>query len=345
MTQPHPRKKVTIKDIARVCNVSAQTVSRVINQRPDVAPATRAAVEQAIEELGYQPSALARSLVQQRSRTLGVIIAGLRYVGVSQTLHGITAQCKESGYALMLAELSEFKGSNLLALIDELNAHHVDGIIFAAPELDDNVATMQEQLPATCPPVVFLKSRPHPRYTTIVIDNREGARTAVRHLLQSGRRRIGHITGPLKWLEARQRRDGWADELAAAGLAAEEECWVQGNWSSGSGEAGMEELLMRCPAIDGLFAANDQMALGALHYLHSRGVAVPEEIAVVGFDNLAESAFFYPSLTTLRQPLRELGSTAVQTLLAQIDGAAPPSDNLITLKPELIVRASTQRNA
>ena len=340
MAARRPTKKVTIKDIARVCNVSAQTVSRVINQRADVAPATRAAVEAAIAELGYQPSALARSLVQQRSHTLGVIVAGLNYVGVSQTLHGITAQCKAAGYALLLTELPSFETSNLLPLIESLMAHHVEGIIFAAPELGENIKTAQMQLPPTCPPIIFLKGRPHPNYTTIVIDNYGGTRAAVEHLLASGRRKIGLIAGPLEWLEARQRKAAWEDTLRATGLEVTGAQWSQGNWSSDSGEAAFARLLDRFPEMDAVFASNDQMALGALHQAFLRGIAVPETIAVMGFDNMNESAQFSPALTTVNQPLRALGILAVTTLLDQINGAEPPPDNVLTLQTELVLRAS-----
>ena len=149
-------QKVTIKDIARMCNVSTQTVSRVINKRPDVSPGTREAIENAIAEMGYQPSALARSLVQQRSYTLGVIIAGLKYIGVSQTLNGITEQCEASGYALLIKELPRFDTPDVVPVIEALIAHHVEGIIFAAPELNENVKIAQAQLPTFCPPIIFL---------------------------------------------------------------------------------------------------------------------------------------------------------------------------------------------
>jgi LacI family transcriptional regulator len=333
-------QKVTIKDIARMCNVSTQTISRVINKRPDVSPETRELVETTISEMGYQPSALARSLVQQRSYTLGVILSGLRYVGISLILNGITEECEKSGYALFVEELPRFDCPNIVPVIESLMAHQVEGIIFAAPELNENVKIVQSQLPAAHPPIVFLKCQPNPNYTTIGIDNYGGARKAVEHLLSCGRRQIGLIAGPLEWLEARQRKQGWEDGLKAVGIEVSPNKWSIGNWSSASGESAFAELLEKYPTMNALFASNDQMALGALHYCHANGIRVPEDLAIIGFDNLTESAYFTPSLTTINNPLRELGILAINTLLAQIDGKTQP-ENIVTLQTELIPRAST----
>jgi DNA-binding LacI/PurR family transcriptional regulator len=338
----HRSQKVTIRDVARMSNVSTQTVSRVINKRPDVAEKTREAVEQVIARMGYQPSALARSLVQQQSYTLGLIIAGLRYIGVSQTLNGITEQCEESNYALMIKELPRFDTSNLMPVIEALIAHQVEGIIFAAPEINGNVQMAQSQLPAVCPPIIFLKSQPNPKYTTISIDNYGGAKTAVEYLLSLGKRNIGLISGPLEWLEARQRRQAWEDTLRVAGMPVADHHWSAGNWSSASGEAAFAELIQKYPHMDAVFVSNDQMALGALHYAYTHRIRVPDDLAVVGFDDMAEAAYFSPALTTVRQPLRELGILAVQALLAQIEGEPMPfSGNGMTLPAELVVREST----
>jgi LacI family transcriptional regulator len=333
-------QKVTIKDIARMCNVSTQTISRVVNKRPDVSPETRELVENAIAEMGYRPSALARSLVQQRSYTLGVIIAGLKYVGVSQTLNGITEACEDANYSVIVKELPKFTTPNIAPVIEALIASHVEGIIFATPEINENVRVVQSQLPSFCPPIVFLKSQPNPNYASICVDNYGGARKAVEYLLSVGRRHVGLITGPLDWLEARQRKQGWVDALTNVGINAETRKWTEGNWSSASGEAAFAELLEKYPQMDAVFVSNDQMALGVLHYCHNNGIRVPEDLAVVGFDDLTESAFFSPALTTVTHPLREMGILAVQTLLKQIEGDASPV-NVVTLDTELIIREST----
>ena len=334
----HPQR-VTIREIARMCGVSVQTVSRVINGRPDVSPTTRAAVEAVIASVGFQPSAVARSLVQRRSNTLGVIAAGLRYFGVAQTLNGITEESEASGYALLVKELAAFDTVDIVPVIDFLVAHRVEGIIFAAPELETNVRSVQAQLPAACPPIVFLKSEPSAAHTTIGIDNHAGGRRATEHLLSLGRRRIGHLSGPLEWHEARDRRDGWWDAHRDAGAAAGPR--FEGNWSSASGAAAFRQMLSVQPDLDAIFAGNDQMALGVLHVAHERGIRVPDDLAVVGFDGLPESAEFTPSLTTVNQPLGELGRLAVDELLAHVR-AEPGSfePRTIVLETELIVRDS-----
>jgi LacI family transcriptional regulator len=337
-------QKVTIKDIAKLCNVSTQTISRVINKRPDVSPETRFAVEKAIADMGYQPSALARSLVQQRSYTLGVITAGLKYVGVSQTLNGITEQSEISNYALLLKELPRFDSPNIIPVIESLIVRQVEGIIFSASELNENIKIAQVQLPAFCPPIIFLKSQPNPDYTTISVDNYGGAHTATEYLLSFGRRNVGFISGPLEWLEARQRKQGWEDALKDAGLQVSERYWAEGNWSSSSGEAAFAQLIEKYPEMDALFVSNDQMSLGMLHLAYQRGIRVPEDLAVVGFDDMAEAPYFTPALTTIKQPLRELGILAVKTLLAQIDGTGPNGvGHALTLKTELVVRDSTPK--
>jgi LacI family transcriptional regulator len=336
--RPHPQR-VTIREIAEMCGVSVQTVSRVINRRPDVAPQTRAAVEAAIAKVGFQPSAVARSLVQRRSNTLGVIAAGLRYFGVAQTLNGITDQSEASGYALLVKDLAAFETVDIVPVIDFLVAHRVEGIIFAAPEMETNVRSVQQQLPPGCPPIVFLKAQPSPDFTTIGIDNHAGGRKATEHLIALGRRRIAHLTGPLEWREARDRRDGWIDALRSAGLGAGPR--FEGNWSSASGAAAFEQMLAVQPDLDGIFVGNDQMALGVLHVANERGIRVPDDLAVVGFDGMPEAAEFTPSLTTVNQPLGELGRLAVDELLAHVDAETGRAEaRTIVLETDLIVRES-----
>jgi DNA-binding LacI/PurR family transcriptional regulator len=343
VTSQQPKRvaqhRVTIREIARMCGVSVQTVSRVINGRPDVSPQTRAAVEAAIAQVGFQPSAVARSLVQRRSRTLGVIAAGLRYFGVAQTLNGITDESEAQGYALLLKEIPGTELDDLMPLIEFLMAHRVEGIIFAAPDLGENLGALRARLPIGAPPMVFLKSEPSRAFTTILIDNHGGARAATAHLVSLGRRRIGHLAGPLGWHEARDRRQGWLNAIRDAGLEAGP--MVQGDWTSRSGAEAIEQMLAVDPGMDGVFVANDQMALGAMSALHRHGIRIPDDIAVVGFDGMDESEYFTPSLTTVTQPLHELGRSAVRELLAaDADEAGRPAVHASTLATELVIRAS-----
>jgi len=317
--------------------VSTQTVSRVINNRPDVSPETRRAVEAAIEEHGFQPSAVARSLVQRRSHMLGVIAAGLKYFGVAQTVNGIAEAAEEAGYSVILKELASFDVPDIAPVVDFFVAHRVEGIIFAPPQTGANIRHVQERLPRVMPPVVFLKAEPSDTWPTIGIDNIDAARTATRHLLSLGRRRIAHIAGPLEWREARDRRDGWLEALAEAGL--EPGPMAAGDWTPASGASAFSTILDADPGVDGLFVASDQMALGALHVANERGILIPGELAVVGFDGLPEAALFTPSLTTIHQPLREMGKLAVAELLAAI-GTDAERPRYLSLPTELILGES-----
>ena len=338
-----PRQhRVTIKEIARSTGVSVQTVSRVINNRPDVSPETRAAVEAAIAEQGFQPSAVARSLVQRRSQMIGVIAAGLKFFGVAQTLNGVTEAAEASGYSIILKELASFEVPEIVPVVDFLLAHRVEGIIFAPPQMGANIRHVMDQLPVAGPPVVFLKAEPTSSYTTIGIDNAAAAMLATEQLLALGRTRVAHISGPLEWREARDRRDGWLAAMQNAGL--EPGPTVESPWSSAGGAEAFASILDIDPTIDAVFAASDQIALGVLHVANARGIAIPGQLAVVGFDGLPETAQFTPSLTTVRQPLSEMGKLAVHELVEALDaetGAYTP--RAITLPVELIVGDSAPR--
>jgi len=327
-----------------MCGVSTQTVSRVINGRPDVSPETRRSVEAVIAATGFQPSAVARSLVHRRSQTLGVVLAGLRYFGVAQTLNGITDEAQASDYGVLLKEIDTDDTVNIVPVIEFLIAHRVEGIIFAVPQIGTNIATVRAQLPTTSPPIVFLKSEASSTFSTIAIDNAGGARQATAHLLTSGRRRIGHLAGPPRWKEADDRQDGWRAALDDAGV--EPGPVAQGNWSSASGSAALDRLLELDPELDGLFVANDQMALGLLHAAHERGIGIPSDIAIVGFDGLDEGAHFTPSLTTVVQPLRELGELGVREVIARAsEEQGKAMVRSLTLATELVVRESAPQPA
>jgi DNA-binding LacI/PurR family transcriptional regulator len=336
----------TIKDVARLCGVSTQTISRVINQKPDVSPATRALVLKIIKETGYQPSALARSLIQQRSFTLGVIIAGLKYEGISKTLNGITEEANKEGYSLLLEELPNFNANDVQPVIRSLISHQVEAIIYAAPEIGDNWRNVRMQYPASGPRMVFLKGSPYPGISTISVDNHLGGYLAALHLYEQGCRNIAHISGETDWWETEERLKGWKTGLEKVGLPVSLRQIVAGNWSSSSGEKAFEKLLENYPEVDGVFAGNDQMALSVLHIANERGIKVPEQLKVIGFDDLAESPYYSPSLTTIRQDLRTLGIMAVKKVIEMVNQPDKPRKDAlpdtIILKPELIIRESTQ---
>lgn len=342
MSNRHP---ITIKQVAHEAGVSTQTVSRVLNNRPDVAAATRRRVQQVIEQLGYRPSAIARSLIRRRSHTLGVVTAGLRYIGPSQTLNGITAQAEAMGYSLLLKKLPKFDTDDIEPILNALLSRQVDGIIWAVPEIGNNHNWLVGRLPHLPVPIIFLTMRQQSNLSVVAVDNYMGGRLATAHLLEQGHRHIGHITGPLSWWEAKQRQAGWRDALAEAGLLPADNRWAEGNWSSESGESAIRQLLDQYPEMDAVFAANDQMALSVLYVACQKGMRVPQDLAVVGFDSIPEAAYFCPPLTTIHQNLHELGATAVQQVVQMIEANRTPENSykpeIIWLKPQLIIRESS----
>jgi len=340
------KKSVTIKEVAQVAGVSAQTVSRVLNDRSDVSDETRQRVREVITELGYSPNILARSLIQGRSNTIGVVGYGLSYYGPSRTVTGLERHANELGYSLLLSLIREPETTSGQPILDHLLMRKVDGVIWAVPEIGSHRMGLLRIVQQINVPVIFINMQPRPGFNVVAVDNYAGGRMATEHLLSQGRRRIAVITGPETWQESRQRELGWRSTLLASGVvdgASLERRKVVGDWYPKSGESGLEELLRREPQIDAVFAFNDQMALGALKAARRLGRRVPEDLAVVGFDDVPEADYFCPSLSTLRQPLIELGSQAVRLLHNILtykgEGTCPPEQ--IVLQPELVVRSSS----
>jgi LacI family transcriptional regulator len=339
------RKSATITQVARAANVSTQTVSRVINDRPDVAPETRLRVQQVISQLGYRPNALARSLIHQRSYTLGVVATGLDYFGPTRTLVGIERQLRLQEYSLLLDLLHHPETENVERILNRLLSWKVDGIIWAVSEIGNNRTWLERDTRQTPVPMIFLTMEARPGLAIVSIDNYKGGYLAASHLLEQGFRQIGIILGPWAWWEVRQRKRGWQQALEDFGLSVENYQMVEGDWSSASGEKAFREILDQYPKMEAVFACNDQMALGVMQAAHRAGRRVPEDLAVIGFDDTPESPYFWPPLSTIKQPLVELGGRAVQELVKMID-AEWQGDQVIKpeaflLTPELIIRESS----
>jgi LacI family transcriptional regulator len=343
------KRRVTIKQVASEAGVSIQTVSRVLNDKPYVAPETRRRVLEVIDRLQYRPSALARSLIQQRSAMLGVVTAGLGYIGPSRTLNGITSQADAMGYSLLLHELPHFDSEEAEPILHAILARQVDGIIWAVPEIGNNRQWLLDWLPGLSVPVVFLTMETQPGLSVVSVDNYLGGRLATEHLLVQGHRCIGHVTGPLSWWEAKRRMAGWQDALEEVGLPACENLWVEGNWSSSSGERAARLLLQQEPDLDAVFVANDQMALGLLRLVSQQGLTVPDDLAVVGFDSLPEAAYFSPPLTTVHHDLYQLGCLAVKQVVHMIqqsrDSTQAHQPEHLQIRPFLVVRQSSGARA
>lgn len=340
------KNKITIYDVASKAGVSRQTVSRVLNNRMDVSEETRKRVQEVITELNYRPSAIAQSLSRQKSYLLGVVTAGLKHTGPSRTLSGITSKAEELGYGLLLKELPHFTANNVHTLIQWFQSQHVDGIIWAAPEIGDNRNWLEDLIPTIHIPIFFLTMQKCEKVSIVVVDNFEGARLATKHLVDSGRSNIGHIAGPLDWWEARERKSGWESILQEAGIDPKERMIVEGNWSSKSGKQAFLQLANQYPEMDAVFVGNDQMALSVLQTALELGKKIPEDLMVVGFDGIAESEFYCPPLTTVCQNQNELGSIAVDELVRLVETKyASPNEiapKYIKIQPELVIRQSSQ---
>jgi LacI family transcriptional regulator len=339
--------RATIKEVAAAAGVSTQTVSRVINDRPDVSPDTRKRVQEIIDSLSYQPSALARSLIRQRSYTLGVVTAGLKYIGPSRTLSGITSKAEGAGYSLLLKELPHFTSNNIAPIFQTLISHHVDGIIWAVPEVGENGSWVNKLSLDLDIPIVYLTMESKEKISVVSINNYLGGQLAMAHLLEQGYQHIGHISGPLEWWEARERMAAWRNSLLDAGREARDDYWVEGNWSSTSGAQAIQKLFKQYPEMDAVFTANDQMALSVLQYACRNGLRIPDNLGVVGFDDIAESPFFWPPLTTIQQDQYNIGEVAVEEIIKIIESgyleqkAIRPKS--IMLAPTLVVRQSSLR--
>jgi len=338
-------RQVTISQVAKEAGVSSQTVSRVINNRQEITPETRQHVQDVIKRLGYQPNAIARSLSQRRSHTLGVVASGLEYYGPSHILIGVEQGANQQGFSILLNLLHQPESLNIGQIVNGLISRQVEGIIWAVPEIGNNRSWFREARTQLAIPVIFLSTQPRGDLNVVEIDNRNGGYLATKHLLERGYRRIGLIAGPLTWWAASERRRGWQDALAAAGIPFSDSQIVEGNWSAESGERGLHELLQKLPDIQAIFACNDQMALGSMRAARKLGKRIPEDLAIVGFDDIPESAFYSPSLTTIRQDLYQLGHVAVQTFMrireAEQSGEFIIPAETVWLQPQLVVREST----
>jgi DNA-binding LacI/PurR family transcriptional regulator len=321
-------------DVGRLAGVSHQTVSRVINGSPHVRPETRERVLKAMLELGYRPNPVARALVTGRSRTLGVVSLDTTLYGPASTLVGIERAAHEAGYFIIVASLKALDRPSVADAVERLRRHGVDGILAIAPL--EEAADAIRHAPGDAP-LLAVEAGPDDGFPVVAVDQFAGAVKATRHLLDLGHETVWHIAGPWEFLEARERQQGWRATLEAAGAEVPEP--LQGDWSARAGYD-LGRRLSTDPGVTAIFVANDQMALGVLRALHETGRRVPDDVSVVGFDDVPEAPFFLPPLTTVRQDFDEVGSRSVRLLLRMLDDGErlPPAPRV---EPELIVRAST----
>jgi LacI family transcriptional regulator len=329
-------KKATLNDVALRSGVSYQTVSRVINNHPSVAEATRKRVLQVIAELDYRPNRAARSLVTRRSQTVGIISYGIEYFGPAQMVMNIEAAVRRRGYGLALTTIEELSLPELSRAISDLVSQNVDGIVMITPIASIDLKVIIALCAAT--PVVMVDIDPSERIPSVAIDQRHGAQLATQHLIDLGHRHLCEISGPLNWYDARLRHEGWLATLKESGLAPG--LSFEGDWTAAGGYAAMRQLLDKGKEFSAVFVGNDQMALGAIRALREAGLRVPHDVSIVGFDDVPEAAYFDPPLTTVKQDFRALGQQSIEYLMRLI-GRATTSPNQCVLYPHLVVRLST----
>lgn len=325
----------TMAHVARRAGVSHQTVSRVLNDASAVRPETRDRVLQAIAELGYRRNSAARALVTRRSGLIGVIVDELPLYGPASTVTGIAEAARAAGYGVTLDPLFSIDGSTLAAAIEHHLSQSVEAIVLVTAHGE---APDESLLRSIDVPLIALDGFLGEGAPTAGVDQRAGGAMATRHLLDLGHRHIAHITGPPGWPQADDRSNGYHDALAQAGV--DPGPVVPGDWSPRVGHDGVARILDEDPLVTAIFVANDQMAMGTLRALAERGLRVPEDVSVVGFDDIPEAAYFQPPLTTIRQDFASLGHAAVRLV---VDALAGEDLTSAYVPPRLMARASTGR--
>ncbi|MCR2783460.1 MULTISPECIES: substrate-binding domain-containing protein [unclassified Microbacterium] len=317
-------------DVAARAGVSGQTVSRVVNASPRVDPVTRERVEQAMAELGYRPHRAARALRTGRTQTIGLVATTLATIGNSRMLQAVVEAAAGRGYAVTVVTLDAASGIG--DAFARLRDQGVDGAIV----LNEATAVVRDATAPADLALVVVDSPPDDRFAVVRTDHAAGARAATEHLLALGHATVWHLAGPEASFAAGERERGWRAALAGAGR--EVPPVVRGDWTAASGREAVAALGAPDAELTAIFAANDQMALGALRALADAGRRVPEEVSVVGFDDVADAADYRPPLTTVRQDFDELGAAAVAALVDAIEGAGHAS---VLLPATLVPRAST----
>lgn len=335
--------KLTLEKIAKLAGVSRSTVSRVVNNHASVKPAVRQRVLEVIEATGYRPDPAARSLAGRRSGIIGLVIPRtVQFLFTDpyypRLMQGITQACNSFDYTLSLFLChTQAEEQKLLSRI--LNNQLVDGVIISASPIDDPL--IPQLIKNDVPFVMIGRPTDTGRASFVDADNIGGAYSAVSYLIRRGRQRIATIMGPQNTAVGLRRRQGYLNAFSDRGLAVIEKLMVEGDFTEAGGYMAMQWLLPHHP--DAVFVASDTMAMGALRALRGAGLAVPGDVAVIGFDDLPSSAVSDPPLTTVRQPIRRIGAQAVETLVDILaNGSQPPRQ--LEMDTQLILRCSCGAN-
>ena len=328
-------KKANIYDVAKLAGVSHQTVSRVLNNHSSLKPTTREKVEKAIAELSYRPNNAARQLVTSRSRIIGVLIAEADLYGPASILNAMERVARREGYSVLSIAVSTDSKDSWREGIDQLRNLDIDGVITIALP-GEIVKEIENSLDGAV--IVIVDSEPTKKFDVVNIDNIHGARIATQHLIDSGHTQIAHVTGPEKAYESKMRRQGFETVMKEAGLTPRV---IVGDWTISRGYEIGNQIAAEKKMPSGIFCANDHLALGLLKAFHENGINVPSDISVIGFDNIPESEYLVPSVTTVSQGFDQLGNAAIEKMLLQLRESSPKE--AVMLKPELIVRDSTRK--
>ncbi|MHC3000122.1 hypothetical protein OB08_13485 [Microbacterium sp. HJ5] len=330
-------ERPSIYDVAAAAGVSHMTVSRVINDHPNIREATRLRVQQTIAELGYQPSSVARALASRRSRSIGVMVDGAEHFGPKNILLAIERAARRSGYTVAAFSMTGHDDAGARDGLAHLSGQGVDAVCMIAPRMSSLLAATAAS--GDTPTIVLGDVDGDPALVTVAVDQAHGVSLVAEHLAELGHRSILHVAGPPDWIDAAARERAWRRGMEARGIAPRV---IVGDWTSDFGY----EIGVRHPLIDdvtAVFASNDQMALGLLHGLATRGIRVPEDLAVVGYDDVPEARHLLPPLTTVRQDFDAVGCAALTAVVDAI--ARRPVEPRQRVLPELIVRASSARPA
>ena len=330
----------TMKRIAGQLGVSITTVSKVLNNHADISQATRARVMAKVAELGYQPNAVARSLTLRRTRTLGIVIPDLMHSFFVEIVAGLEQVASARGYGLLLCSSNEDAGKER-AELEMLRQRQVDAIVLASANAEKNTDLLQ-RLSALGIGIVMIDRDDHPdvRCDRVLTDDHQVGRLATTHLLSNGRRAIAHLAGP-PIVHAKRRADGYAAALREAGVKAKPGWVIKAGFKDGDGYRAMKKLLALEPRVDGVFAANDPAAIGAMKAIWEAGLRVPDDIAVVGAGNIAHGDLLRVPLTTVSWSREEQGRRAAELIFDRIGPNPPSRARRVIIPPQLVVRESS----
>ncbi|MDR7272461.1 LacI family transcriptional regulator [Pelomonas saccharophila] len=343
--KPTPAKKapstrpdgvVTLEQVAELAGVSPSTVSRILNGTAAVSQAKKDAVQAAIQELGFRPNPVARGLAGGRTLSVGVVTQIISSPFYGEALLGIERELERAGYVPLFVSGNWHEDDEREA-IETLLSRRVDGVIVLAGRIADAELT---KVSDSLPVVVVGRQLSGPQLFSFSFDNRAGARLATQHLIEQGHRRIAFIAGDLMHDDAVERQNGYLDAHAAAGIPVDQNLIVQSDYTEAGGMLSVTRLLERDAHFTALFASNDQMAIGACLGLHRRNLRVPDDVSLVGFDDLIMARYSMPPLTTVRQSVYEIGVEAATAMLEMLRGGKPRAQ---LPEPELVVRESTRR--